>query len=126
MSNSFPTEQLDQLAKAEEVEIETQKDGQSPVHRTIIWVVTIGEDVYVRSVRGVTARWYREISANPTGALYLGGQRIPIHAELATDAETVARVGEAYQRKYSTSPAMPSMLREETLVTTLRLTPLEA
>jgi hypothetical protein len=55
---SFATDDLQRLAAAEEIEIETQApDG--PVHRTIIWVLVEGGDVFLRSVRGDRGRWFR-------------------------------------------------------------------
>lgn len=119
----FEAPTLRKLAAVEEVEIETQANAASPVHRTIIWVVAIGDEVYVRSFHGATARWYREIRANPVGALYAEGQRIAARAVPATDAATVAKVSDAYRQKYAQSPALPSMVRDDILATTLRLEP---
>ena len=34
-------------------------------HARIIWAVVDGDEVFVRSWRGATARWYREATANP-------------------------------------------------------------
>ena len=48
---------LARLARAEEVEIETQApDG--PAHRTIIWIVVDGDEVFVRSSTAPDGRWY--------------------------------------------------------------------
>ena len=44
------TEDLDLLAAVNEVKIETQSGDR--VHRTVIWVATENERLYVRSVRG--------------------------------------------------------------------------
>ena len=60
--------------------IETSRDADSPEHRTIIWVVVVGGEAFVRSVRGPKGRWYREISSNPEGALHVGDERIPVRA----------------------------------------------
>jgi hypothetical protein len=123
MTKSFDADLLSRLARVEEVQIETQRAADAPVHRTIIWVVVAGNDVYVRSVRGASARWYREMRANPTGALHVEGQRIPVRAVPATDADSVARASAEYQRKYGKSPFGPAMVRDEILETTIRLEP---
>jgi len=120
-SNAGP---LQRLSRAEEVQIETQRDAQGPAHRVTIWVVVNGDDVYVRSVRGASARWYREITAHPVGALHVDGQRIPVHAIPATDERSIARASAGYQRKYARSPFVGSMVREAVLPTTLRLEPI--
>ena len=122
---SFDTDALKRWDQTAEVEIETSRGGGAPVHRTVIWIVVDGDQAYVRSVRGAQGRWYREIVANPHGAVHAGGQRVPVIAQAANDAPTVARVSELLTRKYQDRWPGPtaSMLREEVLPTTLRLTP---
>src|SRR5262249_41562736 len=98
-----------------EVEIETSRGGAAAVHRTVIWIVVDGGEAYVRSVRGPAGRWYREVVANPRGAVHASGERVPVRAQAANDAETVARVSAALQRKYHSRWPGPtaSMLRAE-------------
>jgi hypothetical protein len=108
-----------------EIEIETSRGGGAAVHRTVIWIVVDGGAAYVRSVRGPAGRWYRELSANPHGAVHAGDRRVAVDAEPATDASTVSRVSELLREKYNQRWPGPtaSMLRDEVLPTTLRLTP---
>jgi hypothetical protein len=73
VSGSFAPETLRLIDEAKEVHIETRRDEDAPVHRTTIWLVTVGSTVFVRSVRGEEGRWYREVSANPAAALHVGG-----------------------------------------------------
>jgi hypothetical protein len=118
----FPPDVLAELAAAKEVEIETRRpDG--PPHRTIVWVVVDGEDVFVRSWRGASARWYREATANPRIVVHHADRRIEARVEPATDPASVARASAGYRRKYAGDPATPAMVRDEALPTTLRLTP---
>ncbi len=64
-------------------EIETRAPGDGEVHRTIIWVVVEGNEVFIRSVRGSDARWYREVTAAGEGVLIVGDGRIPFRAVAA-------------------------------------------
>jgi hypothetical protein len=125
VSSSFDPAVLALLDKALEIEIETSRGDGAPVHRTTIWIVVDGPFAYVRSVRGPAGRWYRELSANPHGAVHADGQRVPVRAIPATDADTVTAVSAAFSRKYQSRWPGPTaaMLREETLPTTLRLEP---
>ena len=125
MNDSFDTETLGLLDETEEVRIETRRDEDSPEHRTIIWVVVTGGEVFVRSVRGPKGRWYREISSHPEGALHAGDTRIPVRAASATEESTVEAVSEAIRSKYEQSAPGPTaaMLRPEVLPTTLKLSP---
>jgi hypothetical protein len=125
MNDSFDAQILALLDETEEVRIETRRDEEAPEHRTIIWVVVTGGEVFVRSVRGPKGRWYREISSHPEGALHAGDTRIPVRAASATEESTVEAVSEAIRSKYEQSAPGPTaaMLRPETLPTTLKLSP---
>jgi hypothetical protein len=91
----FDAADLAVLAATDEVDIETRSvDGS--IHRTIIWVVVDGADVFVRSYLGERARWYRE---------------------------ALARTSAGFQRKYAHAVETPDMVRPEILPTTLRLIP---
>ena len=125
MNDSFDPDILRLLDDTQEVRIETRRDGDSPEHRTIMWVVVVQDEVFVRSVSGAKGRWYREISSNPEGALHVEEDRIPVRAAPATDEATVDAVSAAFRSKYQqSSPASTeAMVRPETLPTTLKLAP---
>jgi hypothetical protein len=125
MNDSFDAETLRLLDETKEVYIETRRDGDSPEHRTIIWVVVVEGEVYVRSVRGPRGRWYREISSNPEGALQVEDYRIPVRAAPAAEAPRVDAVSASLRSKYeqSSPSSTAAMLRPDTLPTTLKLSP---
>ena len=125
MNDSFDTATLGLLDETEEVYIETRRGEDAPEHRTIIWVVVTGGEVFVRSVRGAEGRWYREISSNPEGALHVEETRIPVRAAPANEESTVVAVSDAIRSKYEETSPEPTrwMLRPEVLPTTLKLSP---
>ncbi|OLC19020.1 MAG: hypothetical protein AUH33_06425 [Chloroflexi bacterium 13_1_40CM_68_21] len=87
-----------------------------------IWVVVDGDDAFVRTYRGKTSRWYRELLAGP-GALVLNGKRVPVRAVPATDPGSIKRTSDGYRKKYRKSGSLDAMLRRSVLPTTLRLEP---
>lgn len=110
-----------QLDRAREVDIETRsKKGR--VHSVPIWVVVDRDAVFIRTYRGKTSRWYRELLAGP-GALVIDRKRVPVRAVPASDAESIKRASEGYRKKYSKSGSLDAMLRHSVLPTTLRLEP---
>lgn len=119
---SFSAEDLDRLDRTQEVEIETQAPGRE-ARRTVIWIVVDDGEVFVRSVRGERARWYRDGLANPAVAIHADGRRIPATAITAADPDSVDRMNAGIERKYRGDPAIRSMLRPAVLPTTLRLEP---
>ena len=119
---SFATDDLELIARAIEVQIETQAPD-TPMHRTRIWIVVDGEEVFVRSVRGRTARWYREATANPAVAIHVDRRRLPATAIPATDPDSIERTSAALREKYDGIPGLRPMLKPEVLDATLRLEP---
>ncbi len=122
MPKQFDASVLNQLNTKEEINIET-RSATGRTHRTTIWVVVDDNNVCVRSVRGREGRWYREITANPQGAIHVDGRRLSVRVIPITDPATIAKVSKAYLQKYGNSPVVDSIVREETLPTTLRLEP---
>ncbi len=119
---SFDADDLARIRDAEEIEIETQApDG--PSHRTIIWIMVDADDVFVRSVRGESGRWYREAMANPAVAIHVDGRRLPATAIPATDPDSIDRINRALAAKYTGIEGYDSMLEPDVLSINYRLEP---
>ena len=120
---TFDAATRQRIDAAYEVRVETLRPDGS-IRRTIIWIMVDGEDVFVRSVRGDRGHWFQAAADDDRPlALIVGKERIPVRAVLAADPDSVARTSAALERKYANDPALPSMLRPNTLATTLRLEP---
>jgi hypothetical protein len=117
---NLSVDERDLLTRTEEVTIETTS-ASGVVHRTIIWVVVDGEDVFLRSVKGDRGRWYREAIARPEVVLEAGTARLPARVVQAADPGSVERCSAALTGKYRADPALRTMLRPDTLPTTLRV-----
>ena len=119
---TFAAADLSAIARAEEVRIETRAtDGT--VHRTIIWIVEHDGQLYVRSVNGPDARWFREATADTAIALLVDDQRLLAHVVPATDPASIEACSAGLRRKYAGDPSLGSMLEAHTLPTTLRVVP---
>ena len=122
MPKQFDAQTLNQLANTKEVKIETHSaTGQT--HRTIIWVMVVDQNVYIRSWLGLKGRWYQEIKANSDAAIIMNGQRLTVRALPVTDEAIITRVSDNILRKYHNSSSAKDMVREEILSTTLLLEP---
>jgi hypothetical protein len=119
---TFSPDDFDLLASTEEVEVETQR-ANGRTRRTIIRVMTDGQDVFVRSVRGEAGHWYQETLADPCVTIHVQCRAIAVRATPATSDAAVARCSAAITRKYAGQPGHRPMLRPHTLGTTLRLDP---
>jgi len=116
-------EQLQEIAVADEVMIETSAEQGS--RRTIIWVVVEGGEVFVRSVLGEEGHWYRRALTDPAVTLIVNGERHRFEAVSANDAVSVERASNGFRAKYPPGRSLDAMIRDEVLATTLRLHPLD-
>ena len=121
----FARDVLELLRDVEEVQIEPRSSDGASKGPVTTWVVTTGDDVYVRSYRGPRGRWYQALLAHPEGVLHVGPREVPFRAVHINDSDTIAQASEAYRRKYARkwSKETADMLVEEVLPTTLRLEP---
>ena len=119
----FPPADLALLGATEEIEIETRAAPDAPLHRTIIWIMTDGNDAFVRSVRGGRGRWYREAIANPQVAVHAGGRRLAARVVAANDPTSIERTNKGLRDKYDGIDGYAEMLEPDCFDTTLRLEP---
>ncbi len=124
MPARFDAATLEMLDRVREVELETTSLDGAQTHRTIIWIVTAGDQTF-RSVRGDAGRWSREARRRPEVILHPGGPSIPVSLVPAHDPATIQQVSDAFTAKYGRrAPASTaSMLRPHTMSTTMRVDP---
>jgi hypothetical protein len=120
---AMSSDQLEILDEVNTVVVETRSGGRTI--GTIIWVVVDDGEVFVRSVRGESGRWYQRALADPEVTLRVGDDRPRFRAVPADDAASVERVSQALRRKYPPGGSLDRMLRPEVLGTTLHLEPLD-
>ena len=77
---NFDADILRELRDLQEVAIRTDKHPNTAV---VIWVGVADEEVFVRSVRGLKGRWYRDLAAGGPATLEFGGRRLAVQASPA-------------------------------------------
>lgn len=121
---AWTSDELSRVGGADELQITSlRRDGTVSSPRTI-WVVPYGDDLYVRSVNGPTAAWFRGTQVRHEGHISAGGADRDVtfaDADHGLDDEIDA----AYQSKYHRYPAniTGSVLTPGARSTTLRLVP---
>src|SRR5258706_15861595 len=65
--------QLDRVARAEEVQIASVRGDGVLSKPVTVWVVRDGDDIFVRSVRGRDAHWFRGTQERHEGWIRAGG-----------------------------------------------------
>lgn len=124
MTDRFSASDLELLRDAMEPAIETRAAPGAPIHRTVIWVVVDSHDrALIRTYRGPSSRWYREILAQPDCRIHLGSRALDVLAVPASDPDRIAAYNDVLVRKYAGQRSTQAMLAEDLLPTTLELLP---
>jgi hypothetical protein len=119
---SWAKEELDAIGAAEELGIAARREDGTLRPSTTIWVVRVGDELYVRSYRGQGGAWYRATQRRPDGRIRAGGVDHEATFEHAKDVDEDA-VDAAYRSKYGRyGPTyLDPMLAPGARETTLRL-----
>ena len=121
---AWTSEELSKIGTAEELEIASlRRDGtlRKPV---TIWVVRVGDDLYVRSVNGRTSAWFRGAQVRHEGHIQAGGVDKDVTFVEETDPGINDKIDAAYRTKYSRYPQyVAPMVTSEVRSATLKLAP---
>ncbi len=117
---------LERIGAAEELRLATfKKDGtrRMPV---VIWVVRVGDDLYVRAYRGREGAWFRQTQWRPEGRIGAGGVTKDVtFVDTSSDEALNNEIDAAYQSKYRRYSAtyVDPMIAPQARATTLKLVP---
>lgn len=70
---TFTSVELDGIGKAEELEIMSLLSDGTLRKPTTVWVVRLGDDLYIRSVYGRASAWFRGTQVRHEGRIRAGG-----------------------------------------------------
>jgi hypothetical protein len=121
---TWTRDELDRIGGADELAIASlRRDGtlRKPV---IVWVVRVGDDLYVRSGYGRTAAWFRGIQVRHEGRIDAGGIQKDVRFQ-EVDPALADRIDAAYRTKYHRHGAqyVDSVTNAEARSTTIRFVP---
>jgi hypothetical protein len=121
---TWTSDELSKIGAAEELEIASlRRDGtlRNPV---TIWVVRIGDDLYVRSYRGRGGAWFRGAQERHEGHIQAGGVEKDVTFVEEADPDINDQIDAAYRTKYRRYPQyVAPMLVAEVRSTTIKLVP---
>lgn len=121
---AWTTDELAQINGNDELQIASLRpDGALSSERTI-WVVSVGHEVYVRSVDGPGSAWFRATRARHAGHVSIGDIDKDVTFTDAGDGVN-DQVDAAYKAKYQRYAAsiVNSIFTTQARSTTLRLDP---
>src|SRR5574337_934552 len=96
----WTSDELNKIGRAEELEIASLRREGTLRNPVTIWVVRLGDDLYVRSVYGRTSAWFRGTQARHEGHIRAGGvdKDVTFVEESALDIND--QIDAAYRTKY--------------------------
>ena len=97
---TWTSNELTTIAAVEELEIASLRRDGTLRNPLTIWVVRHGDDLYVRSVNGPTAAWFRGAQARHQGRIRAGGIEKDVTFVEQTDAGVADEIDAAYRTKY--------------------------
>lgn len=98
MSEWSPSD-LERIGSAEELAVSSRRGDGTLSSYVTIWVVRVGDDIYIRSAYGPNNTWYRNAKARGRGRIRAGGVERDVHFT-APHAGVHQDIDAAYHAKY--------------------------
>src|SRR5512136_1930219 len=121
---TWTSDELNKIGKAEELQIASLRSNGTLRKQVIIWVVRLGDDLYVRSVNGRTSAWFRGVQTRYEGHIRAGGVEKDVTFVEETDPAINQQMDASYRTKYRRYPSSVDHINSPTARTaTIKLVP---
>jgi hypothetical protein len=123
--SSWSSDELARIGGADELIVAPLRANGCSGHSVPVWVVRVGDDLYVRSWRGEDGAWYQAAKARREGHVSARDVQRDVEFVDADDAVNDT-VDAGYRDKYARYPGyVEPMVSAQARATTLRLVPRE-
>lgn len=118
-------DELTRIGTAEELEIASLQADGTVGKPTTIWVVRVGDALYVRPVNGRRGAWFRGTQVRHEGTIEAGGlSRVVTFENVDADEAIHDQISAAYWEKYAQYPQwVPPVVTAKAREATLKLIP---
>jgi hypothetical protein len=122
-ASEWTSEELDRIGAAEKLRLASVRHDGTLRRPVTMWVVRVGDEVYVRSVDGRSSSWFRGAQTRHRARIRAGVVEKDVELiETHADTEAVDAAYEAkYGRRYAT--IVPSIVTPQARAATLELVP---
>lgn len=95
----WTNDELDKISAADELRISTLKQDGTLRNPVTIWVVCVGDSLFIRAIHGPDGKWYRHALESHRARIDAGGVTKDVELT-AADSSTEVEVDAAYRSKY--------------------------
>ena len=122
---TWTNDELNKIGSAEELRIASLRRDDTLRKLVTIWVVRLGDDLYVRSVKGRTGPWFRGTQSRHEGHIRAGGVEKDVSFVEESDPDINEQIDAVYRTKYRRYAAsiINSVLTAEARAATIKLVP---
>jgi hypothetical protein len=122
---AWTSEELNKIAAEEELQIASLRRDGTRRNPVTIWVVRLGDDLYVRSYKGSGGSWFRAAQVRHEGRIRAGGIEKDVTFVDETDPGINDQIDAVYRIKYGGYSAqyVDPMVASEARATTIKLVP---
>ena len=122
---TWTNDELQKIAKADELNLSSLREDGTYRAPVIMWVVRVGDELYVRAVKGRSGPWFRGTQTRHAGRIHSGGVEKDVSFVEAPDSPFHAQIDAAYREKYRRYPAeyVDACLTPEAQAATIQLVP---
>ncbi|HEX3270851.1 MAG TPA: DUF2255 family protein [Ktedonobacterales bacterium] len=120
---TWTSDELNKVGIAEELEIASLRSDGALRKPVTIWVVRVGDDLYIRSVNGRSGSWFRGAQERHEAHIQAGGVKKDVFLVETDDLND--EIDAAYRAKYRRYAAsiVNTTLTPQARAATLKLTP---
>jgi hypothetical protein len=97
---AWTSDELNKIGKAEELQIASLRSDGTLRKLVTIWVVRVGDDLYVRPIHGRTSAWFRGVQTRHEGHIRAGGIEKDVAFVEEADPDINDQIDTAYRTKY--------------------------
>ena len=121
---AWTSDELNKIGNAEELQIASLRREGTLRKPVIIWVVRVGDNIYVRSVNGRGSAWFRGVQARHEGHVRAGGVEKDVTFVEESDPSINDQIDDAYATKYRRYASIAkSMMTPAVRAATIKLVP---
>jgi hypothetical protein len=122
---TWTSDELNRIGNAEELQIASLRDDGTLRNPVTIWVVRVGDDLYIRAYKGRTSPWFRGAQTRHQGYIQAGSIAKDVALLDEFDPVINKQIDAAYRSKYRryAGSILDSMVTPEARAATIKLVP---